>query len=757
MTVHDVVLAGCTPEPLIGYLKALGVLRLVTEQKDRGAKGCWRDGVFVLKSSLGRDDLIRFLLGEYRPTPIVVPWSGADFFEVSPNGSGGPFKKTPTSAAIIEAFLASKGVRLAPYRETIRATLSALASCGIRNKTQMEDKKAKSQFISCLRSRVSEGVVAWVDTCAVMSDEKASFSCLLGSGGGSDGNTHFSDNFMQNLWEVLPEFDEQKRDLPNPSGALLASAIFAEACIGLVPKRTSSLFDAGAVGGPNAGQGFERVSLGNPWNIILCLEGTILLAGCVARRHGASETGRASFPFQVRLTPTRTNSASDKEAAGREIWMPLWSHSCCAAEVISLFSEGRASIGSGQAERGVDFARAISGLGIDRGIDAFQRFAVLRGRVGGENYNTSTVLGRFEVRARPDVDLIREADGWLDRFRSAASADKVPPRFTRPLRAIDSAIFEYCQYGGAVRFADILCSLGRAEKELANGEKFREDKYLKPLAGLSPQWIEAARDDSVEFELALALSGIIDAERKVGPLRANLEPVVVGSGKHGKVFANWAEKGKSVVWNGADLSANLAAVLTRRLMDSNRNGYELPPLASRRSASLEAIAKFIAGEVDEEKIEALLWGLLLIDPTKPLLSFPHWRGEDSPPLPRAFALLKLLFLPFSVGSRDGGVTVRYEPSVLPLLRAGRIGDACALAARRLRASGLVPLPHRTARRVVRDSDWSDAQGTIDPCRLGAALLIPVDRHDVNDRLAALVLHRDEKPELAVTADGGKDQ
>jgi CRISPR-associated protein Csx17 len=499
------------------------------------------------------------------------------------------------------------------------------------------------------------------------------------------------------------------------------------------------------------------VSLGNPWSIILCLEGTVLLAGCVARRHGASEAGRAAFPFQVRLTPTRTDSASDKESAGREIWMPLWSHASTAAEVTSLFSEGRASIGSSQAERGVDFARAVAGLGIDCGIDAFQRFAVVRGRVGGENYNTSTVLGHFEVQARPEVDLLREADGWLDRFRSAASADNVPPRFTHSLRAIESAIFEYCQYGGPVRFADILCSLGQAERELANGEKFREDKYLKPLGGLSSQWIQAASDSSVEFELALALSGIFDAERRLGPLRANLEPVLVGSDKYGKVFANWAEKEKAVVWNGADLSANLAAVLARRLMDANRNGCESLPLVSRRSASLEAIARFIAGEVDEGKIEALLWGLLLIDPTKPSSSLPHWRGEDSPPLPRGYALLKLLFLPFPIGAHDGGVVVKCESSVLPLLRAGRIGDACALAARRLRASGLVPSPHRTGRKAVRDSDWIDTEGTLEPCRLGAALLFPVDRYDVNTRLAALVLRRGEQPERAVQADGGKDQ
>ena len=29
MSTHEIVLTGCTPEPLMSYLKALGVLRLV--------------------------------------------------------------------------------------------------------------------------------------------------------------------------------------------------------------------------------------------------------------------------------------------------------------------------------------------------------------------------------------------------------------------------------------------------------------------------------------------------------------------------------------------------------------------------------------------------------------------------------------------------------------------------------------------------------------------------------------------------------
>lgn len=66
-------LDGCTPEPLMGYLKSLGVLRIVAEQADDDVRGYWSDGVFVVESNLDRDGLIQFFLDEYRPTPIIAP------------------------------------------------------------------------------------------------------------------------------------------------------------------------------------------------------------------------------------------------------------------------------------------------------------------------------------------------------------------------------------------------------------------------------------------------------------------------------------------------------------------------------------------------------------------------------------------------------------------------------------------------------------------------------------------------------------
>ena len=63
---------------------------------------------------------------------------------------------------------------------------------------------------------------------------------------------------------------------------------------------------------------------------------------------------------------------------------------------------------------------------------------------------------------------------------------------------------------------------GVAEQELGTTERFRNKQKIRPVGGLSYDWLDAANDGSLEFALALGLASIYDPEQKIGPLRANL-------------------------------------------------------------------------------------------------------------------------------------------------------------------------------------------------------------------------------------------
>lgn len=748
---HTIPLPGCTPEPLMNYLKALGVLRLLTASAagDPNARGYWTEGAFALQTHISEEALERFFLEDYVPTPVVVPWSGSDFFAVEQLNESPVFAETPTGSTVIAAFSATKHDRFAPYRSAIDACLSSLKEAGIEKKEQMKGE-AKSRFLGLLRGKADASVIDWIDAAAVIESAKPIFSSMLGSGGGSDGNTHFSDNFMQNIWDVFSEFDSQRKARKGQSGepptratstSLLQQSLFGIPTPHLIPKRTSSLFDGGAVGGPNAGQGFERESLGNPWNFILALEGAISFAGALCKRTGVRSFGQPAFPFQVQASPNTAASVVEKEQAGKELWLPMWSRPATGAEIQQILTEGRMQTGSRPAASGVDAARAVAALGIDRGLSGFQRFAVLRGRVGGDNYNTAASLGFHSVRHQRDVDLLRVLDWWLSVFRSRCfekegeeDRKKGNVRFTAALRRVERAIFDYCRYGGPHFFQGILLALGAAEQAIAGAPGFREKaKGLRPLANLSAGWIASANDGTREFELALALASIRDRSCAIGSLRTNLEPVVLDPPR-----AAWAEKDRAVVWTASDLFANLAAVLNRRVMDGMRASSNSRPLYSKHCASRDAVAAFVAGDLDESRLSELIWGLLLCD-TEAAARPESSSGDDvvSRPLPRAFALLKLLFLDLAEDRPSGNPlapelyeklhALRPEPAILALVRTGDVPGACRIAARRLRAVGLQPRPHARAGAHSRDEDWTNAD--CDPAtsrRLAAGLLIPID-------------------------------
>src|ERR1700730_13207589 len=107
-------LDGCTLEPLMSYLKALGVLRLVSKQADPQACGAWQDGVFLLETKLDREAMLHFFLREYCPTPIVAPWAGGSGFFGADNRTA------------VDAIAKSKTERLTSFAAIIAAVRTLL-------------------------------------------------------------------------------------------------------------------------------------------------------------------------------------------------------------------------------------------------------------------------------------------------------------------------------------------------------------------------------------------------------------------------------------------------------------------------------------------------------------------------------------------------------------------------------------------------------------------------------------------------------
>ncbi|QJW94167.1 type I-G CRISPR-associated protein Cas8g1/Csx17 [Frigoriglobus tundricola] len=721
-----VELPGCTPEPLMSYLKALGVFRLIADQADSSARGCWRGGRFVLETTLSRDSLVKFFSEQFHPSPILAPWNGGSGFY---GGGSDP----------LNAIAHSTNSRLTLYRDTI-AAVRQIAPAG---KPKDEDKA--SLLVRC-RAALSDEVVPWLDTCFVLGEEGPGYFPLLGTGG-NDGRLDFTNNFMQRLADVIAF----TAGVPAPAASKgwLASALFAnDPALTAYEKAAVGQFNPGGIGGANGVQGnFEANSRVNPWDFVLMIEGALLFAGSVARRLGATVGDRAVFPFTVNSVAVGYGSATASEettdGSRAELWLPLWDEPARFAEIRQLFGEGRAQVNRRQAKNSIEFALAVNLLGVSRGVTEFSRYGFLKRN--GLAF-LAAPLGRVPVNPRPAARLLEEAPlrDWLDRLRLACrEKDKTPARYQTALRDIDRAIFEFATRSELGELADhrglldVLRAVGRAEHTLAGGLAFCKDKYLKPLQGLSVQWLEQANDGSPEFALAASVAGISES-KGVGPLRVFLEEVEAKG-----AYFNWSPGSTSSVWSKRSLTDNLAAVFRRRQMEAFRTGQSGLPLKSPRPASLESLFHFLAEHTDDEKLHDLLWGLSAIDwNTVEDFKLPAVPAPDLA-IPFEFGVPRLLVSPFA--TTDGGETTTPDQDVFHALASGR-GDAVSQcvdrAAKRLKSSGLLVNGYRNRYRAGASLGVASA---IQPARLLAAMLFPLSDRDLM-RIANAVLYPPETQE-----------
>lgn len=461
-----------------------------------------------------------------------------------------------------------------------------------------------------------------------------------------------------------------------------------------------------------------------------------------------------AFPFCVDAIAVGYASESDKEAGEgtrAELWLPLWSASVTLGELSNLLAEGRAQLSRRQARNAVEFALAVATLGVSRGIESFVRFAFVKRN--GLSYFAAP-LGRFIVTPRPRARLLDDPPiaAWLERWRRACSdKDKTPTRYQSALRQIDRSMFAFAnrsEHGNDESYLqEVLIALGNAERTLSRGLRFAADKYLRPLQGLSSQWLEQADDGSPEFRLAAAVAGIRGQRDGIGPFRAFLEEVEVTN------FVTWSPGSTSAIWSNRTLEANLAAVFRRRQMEAFRAGQNHVPLLSLRPARLVDVVAFLRSETNDERLASLLWALPTLNWSEVEFKLPQMTSSGDVAVPFEFGVMRLLVEPlrlvasgeqWTVG--ETGDPTQPDPDVFALLTSGRPSPVQAgldRAACRLKSGGWPIIGHRNRQQAGKPVDGFVP--SIAPERLLAAMLFPLASRDL-ERIANLVLYPPESEE-----------
>ncbi|MBB4286759.1 CRISPR-associated protein Csx17 [Roseospira goensis] len=742
------------------------------EAADPTARGFWKDEAFHLETRLDRESLLRFFLEDYAPSPIVAPWNAGSGFYFQERKSS---EKDPTTGkkiktgvrdqetqatrriSALSATEAPRLERLARAMRDVRALLDALGADRAPSETE------KVALMERLRAMPDDSIADWLDAAVALTGDEFDPAALLGSGG-NDGNLEFSGAFHRALMSLI---DPTTGLAPSTNGAGLSLALFGQA--GMVGETNGlSQFSPGRIAAPNATTGFSGDGGEDAWSIIFLVEGSLAFAGTVTRR-GEAHRPRGSFPFTVSHRGTGSGAvvlADEDSNRSREIWLPLWTRPALYPELRALFAEGRAHIGERAARDGLSFARAVAALGVNRGLDAFERVG-FEARYG--NMFITAPLGRFHT-PRPGQasdDFIADLDrgDWLARVRSMARDTTAPARATTAFRRLEDALFLMTS---ANRREDgaraALIALGDVVAWMVSSKEARDK--LSPPPRLRSAWVQEADDRSAEFRIAAALASLGWGDTRTGPpseatLGANGDgadhvsevtsdaPARDHPPRRLPMAAHFAPLDLSVadqpwwrwnddrpagersaeplaVWGAGGLVRNMVAVLDRRLIEQAMRGLEDKPLAAAAPARLSDVLAFLTDRgFDDTRCARLLAGLVWAKPARLKVD---QRERQHPPF--AYAALKPLFTPDAALRAEtilpDGARLPVPPGLIARLRTGETDAAVRSALARARASGLAS-PFDPAR--LGDTKTCFGAG-LEGDRLAAALLIPLRSRDL---------------------------
>ena len=755
---NRIMLDGCSHIPVASYLKALGVLRLLSRRAnsvtgqapDENVRGWWNGMRFYLLTSLDPEDILKFFLHYYAPSPVIAPWSG---------GSG--FYPKDAKAGIKHLESAEIHPRFKNYSDSVNIARDILQDLDLKEKPQ---KETKVRLIEMLRARLPMSALPWLDASLVLSGEKLRFPPVLGTGG-NDGRLEFANNLMQRLFSDSDGLFQASSGAPRSyCASLLDNSLFNAPALHLVDAKVGQFSPSGA-GGPNAGTGFEGESVINSWDYVFMLEGASTFASVASRRHQSNVQGMASFPFTVYASSTGWGGidCTDEAEARAEFWAPLWSRPARYAEIKALFGEGRVVAQGRMARDGFDFARAISTLGVSQGLSEFQRYGYFK-RAGRSYY--AVAIGRRHAKSSPGAKLISDLDrgGWLRYVRQFGRSADQAGSVRHSVKNLEEALFELLTPESShSAVSGAMMAIGQLGRTLSRVQANNKNLAPAPPPLLSSQWVREADDGSREFRIAAALAGLGISRQDLGaesvsqrlprvqefppPMAAHLtrltnlrggnaqfEAITFFRGQRLRASRQWAQGAHSptAVWGHGGLISNMIAVLERRLVEVPIRGLTDKPFSSASFAQLGDVAAFIGGDFNDERCNDLLAGLVWAKPPTLLRS-----RDGELRVPFAYAALKPFFTTNQTLNQLGVIpseaSIPVPPGLVTQLRAGGqsldgrvISRAVLNAFERARSSG-IPSPFDP----IKSGAGAHARQCgrfgvgVRPDRLTASLLIPI--------------------------------
>jgi CRISPR-associated protein Csx17 len=664
--IHVHALRGCAPAPLAHYLKALGVFRLIAEQKDPSVLGWWEDECFHIATVLEREAVRRFVLDEYAPTPVFNPWGGRSGYYAGASEA--------SARKFLTAIAQSSAPRMARFRRAIDTVKSRVGT------GKPEDPETERQMLRQLRVDLDPVSLEWLDACVALVGDDVKKPPIFGTGG-NEGSGSYTSGYMSALVACL---------LDRAWDHALDSSLFTKE-----PSPRSNW------SGP-FGQ-FLPSGVGSPWDLLLAFEGAVSLRSAVSTR-ARIESGEpdvwASSPFYVAPRASGYGSSAPldevvmnkgKALPGRgEQWFPIWEDPATFGEVRLVFAQGRATNHRLTARDGYSMSRAATSFGVQRGITEFLRYGYQQRNNVATHF--AVLLGRFRVPDAPSTraSLLGDLEGWRTRLERRARKKGAPSRLRAAEHSLSTACFSAIAHPDEpLRWQSVLLALADVEAVLKSGSGFEAG----PIPKLQPEWTAAADDGSAEVRLAVAFAlqggrredGVWDGVRRHWLPLDGRRFATTGDVHHQRVSA-----GPEVVMNGRSGAADAVALLERRLVEGSTQGnrqLDLMP-AARAGVAIGDLARLVAGEVDLDRTLALARAFMAIDARtwRSRRVALHHASDDSWP-DDAWLAMRLAIFP-TLTDQSNAIAAGADPSIVRRLAGGDAAGAFEITRRRLRARGI---------------------------------------------------------------------
>jgi len=691
----EIILNNCKSTPFASYLKSLGIMRIISEQKEIGIRGFWKDETFVLETNLDHERIIDFFLNEYEPTPIVSPWNNGSGFYVNEKN----WSDNTTGKDFWSYLLNNQDKRFELYRKTVEGIMkwqeikewNSKKTGNKKDRKENETSKSlpkelKISIVRKSRNLLNDKVLRWIDASVIVNPHDELKMTPLMSTGGNEGNLDYSSIFIKSLNELF--FENSKQELVKE---WLESSIFGGPAHDLPATVKIGKFFAGKAGGNNQGYGPEQKDIPtNPWDFVFLMEGSLIWnSGTVT--HYSNKEANLFTPF--------TSGSSE---AKYTIWTPLWGAPSSIDEIEWLFSEGRAELRLNKARSDLEFLEATASLGVDRNIKKFIKYEIKEER--GQGYYLMRPASKVDVKKMRNIDsivelnnLIQDIDRFILNFKNNAPASLKTAR-----NALRKSVEELIINENPDRYLKVLIDVGKIEGIIARLKTHRREGSSSSNNVLGGKWLDITDDGSAEFRIAAAIASISGA-CGIDDIRTNIG--IKGNNNYS--------------WYGGSLPDKMINTLSRRLIEAHKNQCEENPLKSLLFATVEDVSAFITGNVNYQKIEDIIYGLMIIDwASVDSKISDKWRVNQKPWFVPNYPILKLLFNPRGKITINGKeIITKIEDPIIPLIKSGRVREACEIARRRLVSSGL----------SVPKIEYENMQN---PERLAASLLIPVDMRDL---------------------------